>query len=363
MSEVQESTLADDLAAAFEAVENGVSHETDVKQPETEQKVEETTASDVDWSEEPAETDEKVAEIEEKPAETAETEQKAEETEQKAEETTETDDTPPPAGWKPLAREEWKAVPKSAREEIVRREREIATTLQQTTDIRKFAENFAQTIYPFRDHIRREGATPLSAVQSLMQTAATLQTGTQSDKALQIATLVARYGVDIKALDEALASGAGREDPVVQQRVQAAVRPYQEQLEAQQRALQEQQSRQTSGIQQELQAFAADKTNEFFQDVRTVMADIMDAEARSGRLVSFKEAYDRACKLNPDVSRVLELRQKTTEARARAEEAKKKQMAAKSVQSSSGGGQRRRAAEASNPHDDLRADLEAAYGG
>lgn len=360
MGKEDETTLADDLAAAFEAVEQG--SEASVSEPEapesTPTDTDDVPAADLDdvsreteaKVEESGPEDDKKPEVAEKTAETAVENQKEPE---KAPE-------PPPAGWKPLAREVWKDIPEVARAEIRRRETEIATTMQQLTDVRKFADNFAQTIYPFREHIRREGATPISAVQSLLSVAATLQTATPSGKAAQIAELVHRYGVDIHELDNALASGVGREAPEVQRRVAEAVKPFQEALTRQQEEARQRQQSQSSAVKQELQSFAGDPKNEFFSDVRLEMADIMDAAARRGQPMSFKEAYDKACALNPDVEAILKMRRDTEEARKRAEQAKAKQRASKSLPSASSGDQRRRAAEPSSPHDDLRADLEAA---
>jgi hypothetical protein len=357
---LSDETIADDLKAAFEALESPQNAE---KVQETvEEPTEEVVSDDLD-TEQTAESDDSSEESDDSDEDAPKTAESDEKEPENAEKVVETPDeyAAPPAGYRALAREKWKDTPKEVREEAIRREREISTTLQQTTDIRKFAENFAQTIYPFRDHIKREGATPLSAVQGLLQTAASLQTGTQDAKAAQIAALVHRYGVDIGALDNALASGVGREEPQVMRAVQEAVRPYQEEIERQ-RALDAQRQQGTvSSVQQELTTFSSDPKNEFFQDVRLDMADIMDAEARRGKQITFKDAYERACKLNPEVATILDGRKAVEDASKRALLAKQKQRAAKSVSGSSGGEQRRRAA--LNPGDDLRADLEAAMSG
>lgn len=360
MEPEDETSLADDLSAAFDAVEQGV--EPSVTEPEGSEAPENTPAADSEPvpRETEAETGENVTGQDEPVEKTGESEHvdpaqaaEAPKTESKA-------DEPPPASFRPLAREAWKDVPDVVKAEVRRRETEIATTMQQLTDVRKFADNFAQIIYPYRENIQREGATPLAAVQSLMQVAATLQTGSAAGKAGQIAELVHRYGVDIRELDEALASGVGRESPVIQQRVAEAVKPFQEALQRQQEEARQRQTAQSSTIQQELQAFENDPKNEFFKDVRRSMADLMDAYAARGLTLTFKEAYDKACELDPDVGAILRMRRDTEEARKRAEQAKQKQRAAKSLPSSSSGDQRRRAAEPSSPHDDLRADLEAA---
>lgn len=348
----EENTLADDLKAAFESLE-----------AKTDENPAESAA---ETGEALPDTEETTAEVEEKQdgavEEVSEPETKAEAAEKQPTEATveDKDDTPAPASWKALEREHWKDVPKAAREAIMRREREVSSTMQQLSDVRKFADNFAQAIYPYRENIRREGATPLGAVQSLMQVASVLQSNDQRSKASQIATLIHRYGVDFETLAEVLESGVGREEPIIQQRVQAAIQPYQEAMQRQQQEAMQRQQQTKSSVQQELETFRADPKNEFFNDVREDMADIMDAEARRGNVITFKEAYDRACKLNPEVSGVMTLRQQSDAAKKRAEEARAKQRAAKSVQGVSSGGVRKRVA-VDNPHDDLRADLEAAF--
>jgi len=49
---------------------------------------------------------------------------------------------------------------------------------------------------------------------------------------------------------------------------------------------------------------------EFLNDVRHDMADLIDLAHKHGRQLSLQEAYDRACAVHPEVSKVMETRKR-----------------------------------------------------
>jgi hypothetical protein len=239
-----------------------------------------------------------------------------------------------PASWSPSAREHWKTVAPAVQQEIARRESEMARYVNEMAPARNIAERFTQTIQPFLGTIQAEGVDPLTAVRNLMSVTQTLRSGTQYEKAQTLAQIIKVYGVDINTLDAAI---VGAEPPEgsrqgqgvdVQQAVQQALAPlYQA---AQQRQNQVMQAAEGEA-RTELEAFAADPANEFFQDLRQEMADIIELGERHGRTVTIPEAYQRAAMLHPEVSKVMLARQQGANARQLTQNAQRARSAAVSV--------------------------------
>ncbi len=211
----------------------------------------------------------------------------------------------PPQSWKPQYREKWAGLPPEVQQEVLRREKEISTTMQEAAAVRRFQEQFQQTVAPFEGMIRAEGSEPLAAVRNLLQTAAALRTAPPAHKAQLIAQLVKSYSIPIDALDAALVGEqppAGAAQHVDPRSIAAQVR--QEVIGG---LTQHFQQAQAAKGRAEAEAFMA-SAPEFFDDVRDEMADLLEVSARRGVAMSPKDAYDRACRLNDNVRAVLEQR-------------------------------------------------------
>jgi hypothetical protein len=177
--------------------------------------------------------------------------------------------------------------------------------------------------------LRTRGATPLEAIDAVMKPAMMLQIGNAAQKTQVVVDLIRDYGIDIRMLDSALAGEAlpEKDDPVsrvLDERLAPVMEFIHEVRGSRQRAAQESQGQ----VAQTLQQFAADKANEFFEDVRNDMADLLDMAAQRGQSMTLKQAYDRAVKMNDDVQKVI------------AQRAAKKRSAGSSLRDSSiqGGG-------------------------
>jgi hypothetical protein len=265
----------------------------------------------------------------------------------------------PPASWTPVAREKWAGLDPEVRSEVYRREREHQQYMQQSAGSRQFVEAFERTIKPFEQFIAAEGANPLQAVQNLMQTAAQLRVGAPAAKAQLVAQIVQQYGIDIGMLDSALAAGPQqRQQPQAQQfRDPRVDQILQQQQQSQQ--MQEQQIEEAIGG--ELQTFAADPAHEFFQDVRGIMADLVEVAAKQGVVLSVDDAYERACQINPQVRTIITQRSQASNAGTLTQAALRAKRAASSVRGDStlpGNGARDRL----TPKDDsVRGILEAQF--
>jgi hypothetical protein len=262
----------------------------------------------------------------------------------------------PPGSWTPAAREEWAKVPAAVKQEVWKREREASRALTASTEARKLQQDFSQTIQPYLGFIAAEGSTPMKAVDQMMRTAAVLRVGTADQKVQLVAQTIKQFGVNLEALDAALAGvAAPPADPstLVQQQVQQALAPFLNERRAQ--AQQAQQAVQQQA-QSELEAFASDPKNEFYDDVAPLMADIIEVASRNGQQMGLTEAYQRATLLHEPVRRVIDARKSREAATQASAAARKARGAAVSVTPST-----QAAVVPAQGGNNLRADIEAAF--
>lgn len=230
-----------------------------------------------------------------------------------------------PQSYSPAAREHWNELPPVVQQEIMRREHETQQVLQHSAQARGFMDAFAQTVRPFEAHIIAEGSDPLTAFRNLMTFGARLRTDPPAAKAELIAGLIQQYGVDVQALDSAL---AGKPLPQTQQQPMQDPRVDQL-LQERQMMFAQIQQRQAAEVQQTVVSFSQGK--EFFEDVREIMADLVDVAARNGKELSLDDAYKRACMLHPEVSTIVEKRTAAEKAQQTSEAARRARRAASSV--------------------------------
>lgn len=241
-----------------------------------------------------------------------------------------------PAGWKAEVREKWKDLPADVKAEITRHSAAYAAGIQQYAEGAKFGRAIADVLAPYREIMAVEGATPAQAVANLAQHAAIMRRGTPQQKAETIANLINTYNVDIEQLDNLLAGEPAL--PPEQQRLleimEQKLQPFQETMSSIDRARKEFAQRNTQTVDQEIQAFISNPQNEFYEDVRLDMADLMDLAAKRGESLTIQQAYDKACRMSPNVSKVLEARSN----RNRMVEQQKKISGKKNAASSVAGG-------------------------
>jgi hypothetical protein len=228
-----------------------------------------------------------------------------------------------PVSWKPDIREKWAALPPEVKSEVMRREHEVSRVLQESSEARKFVDAFAQTAAPYQHYIALEGNDPIKAFGDYLKTASLLRGGSPAEKANAVATAIHQYGVDVAMLDQALAQvlqgkpaprlpdGPGQHqfrDPRLDELL-GTLAQRQQQEEA---ALNEE-------LATEVIEFAQNEANEFFEDVRPDISDLLSMAAARGQKMSLKEAYDKACLLNPEIAKIVSQRSDA----AKAVEAKK----------------------------------------
>jgi hypothetical protein len=197
--------------------------------------------------------------------------------------------------------------------EIWRLERANLKAMREGSDAARFRQQFQQTIAPYEAILRAEGGDPIKTYGNYLQAVQTLRTGSPTERASSIAQFCKLFGVDVGLLDQALAA-QGFASP--QQQIQGAPIPQQyrdprvDDLFAAIEQQQQQSDQQLRGeVADEMASFAADPKHEFLNDVREDMADLLEVTARRGRVMSLQEAYERACRGNESVGKVLAQRE------------------------------------------------------
>lgn len=266
----------------------------------------------------------------------------------------------PPASWKPAAREKWASLPDEARAEVLRREAEVSKTLNETAEARKYADAMRQAVEPYRAQILAEGGTPERAVANLLQTAQAFRTAPVPHRADMVVGLMEQFSIPTDALVEALkrrlGQGGGPADLSPQQAQgfdpSAMASQVKQQLLAE--LTQQREAAMVERASTDVDAFLAEQ--EFGEDLRADMADIIEVAARRGVTISLEDAYNRAARLHPDVSKVYEQRQAAERAAKAQASTQRSRLAASSVKSNPG-----TTPVPSGGKLDLRSALEAAF--
>lgn len=224
-----------------------------------------------------------------------------------------------PGTWTPAAREHWASMPQEVRDEVIKREKEVSRAMTQSTQARQFQKQFQEVIQPFMGFIQAEGSDPLKATQLMMQTAALFRTGSVGQKVNAVASIIKQYGVDLEELDKALAGeapGPGTQqvsnEDAIQRAVDARLAPH---LQRMNQSNQQMLAEIEAEVDSELSDFA--EKHEFYEDLKDLMADIMEVSSRRGVNVPLTAAYESAILQSPSVRAVIEQR-KTADAAKKA---------------------------------------------
>lgn len=265
-----------------------------------------------------------------------------------------------PVSWGVQRNELWGRTPPEVRAIIAKRETEIQQGMSQAGRIRQVAEEYHSVIMPFENIIRSMNTTPREAITNVMQTATALIVGTQDQKCAVLTEMIARYNVDLPALDKALTAmlqsrgekrGNGGapvydETTPIDPRIMKTLQPL---LSLQQR-LEAAEGQKTERLQQEaVEAINSVENEPYFEDVREDIADIMEISAKRGHIMNIKQAYDKAVQIHPEISKlVAPVKRTPSDALARA------RRAASTVRGAPGG-------PVNNKPVDRRAAIEAAW--
>jgi hypothetical protein len=246
----------------------------------------------------------------------------------------------PPVSWKPEEREGWEKIDPRHQQAILRRERETSNALTQSHQAREFTQQMQQVLQPYMPMISAEQATPIQAISTLLQTAATLRTAPTRTKADLVADLMIQYQIDPETLDNVL-SAKLRGQPSPNDPVQQILAQVDQRLQPITQfigTLEQQRTQAAQRIDQEasqtLDQFMKDPANEFAADVSEDMADLLELAAKRGFTLSLQDAYRRATLAHPTISKIMERRMLTGGAAQQTAAAQRARQASASVHDS-----------------------------
>jgi hypothetical protein len=215
--------------------------------------------------------------------------------------------------------------------------------MHETSEIRKVGEGLLKAAKPYEQFIVAEGSDPVQAAANMFNTAARLRIGTPFEKAQLITGLIQQFGIDIPTLDAVLSG----QMPAQQQQQQQQRMPQMPQgaefrdprfdqlMGAIEQRKAQRMNEMVSTAQNEVATFGADK--EFYEDVRLVMADLIEMNANRGIDLSLEDAYIQACKLDDQISQVIAQRQMAQNAQQRNQSLQRSRNASSSIHGAPGG--------------------------
>jgi hypothetical protein len=246
-----------------------------------------------------------------------------------------------PATWKPEVKALWARVPPEVRNEVTRREREADTAMRSAAERTRAASAVMAEFEPYAEILHQEGATPIAAIRTLLQTAYALRAASPEYKKAIFIQLAHQYDVDLASgFDENLAVAQGRlTQHDIAERERAAYYANE-------------QARQADEV---IGQFRSLPGHEHFDKVRPIMGQLLN----TGTCQTLEQAYQQAIVLHPDLrDYVVNLRAQQIIKHQQAEQAKRRN-ASSSVGGSLGG--YNGGGNAASPGGSLRDSLNAAY--
>lgn len=213
---------------------------------------------------------------------------------------------PAPKSWKAEEKALWDKTPAEIRAIIERREAEVEKGFTALDEDRNFGKSMKETIAPYMAIIQAEGGTPVTAVQSLLNTAYYLRSNaTPQEKGAMIRGLAKQFNADLTETtptavqpNDALAA-TQRELAELRQTIQKQPEIFKQEQE---KAL----------IDRTISAFAADPKNVHYEKLRPAMASLLSG----GQATDMQDAYDKARWVDPEIRPLmLAEQQKASEAK------------------------------------------------
>lgn len=199
----------------------------------------------------------------------------------------------PPSSWKPIAREQWNALPDIVKGEIIRREQDAVNRNHQMQEQYAPLAQIAQGLGGVFQEAQQYGVNPVSHIAGVMDTERALRTAELPQKFDVLLQIADQYGIPLR---EIINKSVGQEVLKSPQQ-QGGVNPeIQRQLD-EMRGWRDQQE--MNRVTDDVEYYGSQQ--EFFQDVRNIMADLVE----KGLAQNLDEAYDRACWMHKDVREVL----------------------------------------------------------
>lgn len=230
-----------------------------------------------------------------------------------------------PQGWSAAMKAKFSGLEPDVQAEIIRRENDFHKMVTKHDGELRLGKELQSVINPYMAIIQAEGGTPATAVQSLLNTAYVLRTGSPTQKAQLLQQIASDYGIDMGMQPQ---HGQQEHNPLQYiQQLQSEINNLKGQLSPERLTQQLQEIKNDDMVRTEIQAFAANPANQHFEKVKSMMAYMLD----NGVVSNLQEAYDAACYANPEIRSTMLNTQKADEAAKRKSEVEAKKKAAASI--------------------------------
>lgn len=198
-----------------------------------------------------------------------------------------------PDTWTPVGKEKWASLPPEVKEEIRKREGDVATFVQRTQAAANVGQFVQKELGKYTPLYTQRGIDPGQLLPTLLQSHAILVTGKPEDRVAVLQAIAQGAGLDIADL----AQGGTGVNPVVEQ-MQARINALESQLTQVSSGVQ---SRQYAELEQQVNAFIDAKDDQgqpvhpYFDLVWQDMQQLLQANVARG----LKDAYEQAVWRNP----------------------------------------------------------------
>lgn len=202
-----------------------------------------------------------------------------------------------PSSWTKEAKAEFSKLPESVKREIARREADFHKGIEEFKEYADRARQYDDAIAPYIGNFRAGGVEPVAGIRHVLEVENTLRNADPITKARMIMKLAQDYGADMKSLANLTPEQARLSEE------HERLRRERMQVQQQQQTIQQ---REQQAALDEIQKFAADPKNEYFEQVKAEMSVLL----QSGQAGTMQEAYDRAIWMRPDIRQTLIERQR-----------------------------------------------------
>lgn len=195
----------------------------------------------------------------------------------------------PPRSWTNEEKAKWAEATPEVRKAILRREQEVEQGFTKLDEERNFGKSLKDVITPYMSIIQAEGGTPVTAVQSLLNTAYILRTAPIAQKTALFHQLAQQYGVDLSQPNSTV-----QPNQMLAQ-TQQEIAALKQQIQQQPEIFRQQQE--NLAIKSQIDTFAADPKNVHYEKLKPAMAALL----QGGQAKDMQDAYDKASWLDPDI--------------------------------------------------------------
>ena len=218
-----------------------------------------------------------------------------------------------PKTFRPDAQAAFLAAAPILQEEILKRENDIFKGIEGYKHNAAIGKGVLDVMKPYLPVLEKAGINPLEQISGLMNAHYTLSTGTAAQKQAMFQKIAQEYGVYVAP------NNSGGADAYVDPQVADLQRTVAE-LKSQQttREAREVEAQRTT-LQKEIDTFASDPANRYFDEVANDIAQLLKAGSPT-----LKDAYDKAVWANPQTRAKEQARIQTETEESRKVEAKRK---------------------------------------